>query len=232
MVELSEHLKRKRFKPTVLVDQVSQALSEAIIEGVIKGGDQLKETELVSQFGISRSPLREAFRDLENKGLVVITPWKGTSVKIVTRKDVEDNFPMRAVLEGLAARMAHKKMSSNDLKLMQKTLQQMRKAVTQNNVKKYHRHHIQFHETFINCSDNEVLIKTLKTLRMHNVWHQFSFKYYQEDLQTSLKGHESMFDLFKSKDVDEDKIDQTVKTHIMIAFDKFISYLEEQQEVK
>jgi DNA-binding GntR family transcriptional regulator len=54
-------------------------------------------------FGISRSPLREAIRDLENKGLVTIVPRRGAFVRRVTVKDIEDIFPVRANLEALAA---------------------------------------------------------------------------------------------------------------------------------
>ena len=101
--KLTGKIKDLRFRPHVLGQQVSHILTEAILEGVLKGGDQLVEAELQKQFGISRSPLREAFRDLEKKGLVFIIPRKGTYVKQLSRKDIEDNFPVRAMLEGLAA---------------------------------------------------------------------------------------------------------------------------------
>ena len=96
-------------KSSVLGEQVSQILMETILEGVLKGGDKLVEAELQKKFGISRSPLREAFRDLEKKGLVVIIPRKGSFVRRITQKDIEENFPVRSVLEGLAAKEAFQK---------------------------------------------------------------------------------------------------------------------------
>ena len=87
--KLTGKIKDLEFRPHVLGEQVSRILTEAILEGVLNGGDQLIEAELQSQFGISRSPLREAFRDLEKKGLVVIIPRKGTYVKQVSRKDIQ-----------------------------------------------------------------------------------------------------------------------------------------------
>ena len=86
MPGLSERIKENFFRPTVLVERVSRILTEAIVEGALKGGDQLIEADLKEQFGISRSPLREAFRDLEKKGLVEIKPRKGTFVKKITRR--------------------------------------------------------------------------------------------------------------------------------------------------
>ena len=64
---------------------------------------------------------------------------------------------------------------------------------------------------------------------MHNVWYRFSFKYYQEDLANSIAIHQKIFDLFQNKETDEDEIEKVVRMHIMIAFDKFMAYLKEQQ---
>ena len=116
-------------KPNILAEQVSRILSDSILEGVLKGGDRLVEAELQKKFGISRSPLREAFRDLEKRGLVVITPRKGTVVRQITRKDIEDNFPVRSVLEGLAAKEAYQKINDEEKKALHKALQKMEDAV-------------------------------------------------------------------------------------------------------
>jgi len=113
MATLTEKVQGLDFKATGLADGVSETLSQAILEGVLKGGDQLFEVKLQARFGISRSPLREAFRDLEKKGLVVIVPRKGTFVKTVTRKDIEENFPVRTSLEGLSAKIAFKNINNN-----------------------------------------------------------------------------------------------------------------------
>jgi|TARA_B100000315_G_scaffold92071_1_gene84812 DNA-binding GntR family transcriptional regulator len=64
----------------------------------LNGRGQLIEAELQKQFGISRSPPREAFRSLGKKELVGTIPRKGTFVKRVTRRDIAENFPVRASL--------------------------------------------------------------------------------------------------------------------------------------
>jgi DNA-binding GntR family transcriptional regulator len=85
MPEKTDDMHRLDFKHTALVDRVSETLAQAILEGVLKGGVQLVEARLQERFGVSRSPLREALRDLEKKGLLDIIPRKGTFVKPVTR---------------------------------------------------------------------------------------------------------------------------------------------------
>jgi len=224
----SDKFKDLEFKPAVIAEQVSNILAEAILEGVFSGGDQLIEAELQKQFGISRSPLREAFRDLEKKGLVLIMPRKGTFVKRVTREDIEENFPVRAALEALAAREAHSQMTAKDYEEMEHTLTNMEKAVKENNTKAYWQQHLFFHDIFISASGNQVLIDILRTLRMHSLWYRFAFQYYQEDLHKNLLIHKQIYKLFSDRKSDLPALERLVKDHIEIAYEKFLSYLEQQ----
>ncbi len=227
--KLTGKIKNLNFQPHVLAEQVSRILTEAILEGILMGGDQLVEAELQKQFGISRSPLREAFRDLEKKGLVVILPRRGTFVKRITRKDIEENFPVRAVLEGLAAQEAYSKMTGKTLAQMSLVLGKMAKAVENDDTKSYWRNHLKFHDLFIKATGNEILINILKTLRMHSLWYRFSYQYYQQDLQRSLDVHQKIFGHFQNQDVDKAEIGNLVQKHIQVACRSFLAYLDGQE---
>ena len=229
MPKQSKIKKKLNFRPTILVEEVSRTLSEAILEGFYTGGEKLVESELKEEFGISRSPIREAFRDLEKKGLVEILPRKGTYVKKITRRDIEEHFPVRSVLEGLAAREACPKMTKEDLEEMAEELRHMKGAVSKNDAKKYLEHHLLFHEIFISATENSILIDLLKTLRMHSLWYRFSYQYYKEDLKKSLAVHEKILRLFKSKNTDVKELEAVVQNHIEIAVERFLAYLEEQE---
>jgi DNA-binding GntR family transcriptional regulator len=226
---LTGKIKSLNFRPHVLGEQVSRILTEAILEGVLTGGDQLIEANLQKQFGISRSPLREAFRDLEKKGLVVIIPRKGAFVKRINRKDIEENFPVRALLEGLAAQEAYQKISGKVLDEMLQSLDKMAMAVKEKDTKAYWKNHLEFHDLFINASGNDILVTILKTLRMHSLWYRFSYQYYQEDLQGSLAVHQRIFNHFRDQYVDKQTIGNLVKNHIQEAHQKFLAYLDEQE---
>ena len=91
--------------------------AKSIIEGTITSGEKLVENDLCHQFGISRSPLRECFRILESEGLIDIHPRKGTVVKELTPKDIEDVFRVRATLESLAARLAVPNIGEKEIKI-------------------------------------------------------------------------------------------------------------------
>jgi DNA-binding GntR family transcriptional regulator len=217
------------FKPTVLVEEVSRILTDAILDGVFKAGEQLVEADLKEHLQISRSPIREALRDMATKGLVEILPRKGAFVKRITGRDIQEHFPVRSVLEGLAARVAYRRVSQEDLEGMTEALDQMRRAARKSDGRGFWEHHIRFHEIFIRASGNQLLIDLLKTLRMHAMWHRFSYQYYKEDFQKSLANHQTILNLFKSRDADEQEIQRVVADHIEVAVDRFLAYLETQQ---
>ncbi|NQU14844.1 MAG: GntR family transcriptional regulator [Desulfobacteraceae bacterium] len=227
MKDLTKKIKLHDFQPAVLGEQVSQILTDAILEGTLKQGEQLLEAELQKQFGISRSPLREAFRDLEKRGLVVIVPRKGTFVKAITEKDIRENFPVRAALEGLAARQASSKMTEKELKELKQALEGMRSAGQNREAAKvYREHHHRFHEIFINASRNDTLINILRTLRMHRMWYYVSYQYYRENHSEGLEVHENISRLFENRNSDEKEIEKVVRDHIESHLDKFLDYLD------
>lgn len=219
-------MKLSKVKPQGLGLQVAESLSSAILEGQFKGGEQLVEQELQAFFGISRSPLREAFRELEKKGLVVIVPRKGTFVKAITKQDIEDNFPVRAALEGLAAQLAHQRITPEEIILLDTALETMKEAVETGNTRKFYEDHLRFHEIFIKASANELLIATLTSLRMQSLWHRFSFHYYQDDLNRSFRVHRKILDQLSSPKSDSFKLRSLVEQHINEALGSFLDYLE------
>jgi len=214
-------------KPIGLGAQIAETLKLAILEGEFKGGEQLGEHELQVRFGVSRSPLREAFRELEKWGLVDIIPRRGSFVKRISRRDIEENFPVRAALEGLAAKIAAGKMSKKALIHMNEALEQMGTAVATKNINLYYSHHLQFHEIFIDCAQNDLLKSSLQKLRMQNLWHRFSYQYYQEDLGKSYRIHQDILKCFNDPDANPDKVCRLVEQHINVALDSFLQYLED-----
>jgi DNA-binding GntR family transcriptional regulator len=229
MSSFSERIKGLNFKPKALVDSLEQTLTDAIIEGVFQPGDKLVEADLQAQFGISRSPIRETFRVLEKKGLVEMIPRRGTFVKSISRRDIEEHFPVRSVLEGLAAREALKRISGEEISEMQRCLGRMKKAAAARDGMDYFKQHFHFHEIYIHASGNQMLIDMLKNLRMHMLWFRFSYRYYQEDFSVSYRVHEKMLAMYKNPETDPAEIETLVRDHIEVAVDKFVGYLERKE---
>jgi DNA-binding GntR family transcriptional regulator len=224
--------KLKVDKPMNLSNQIAETLIQAILEGDLKSGEQLVETELQALFSISRSPLREAFREMEKKGLVDIVPRKGTFVKQITKADIKKQFPVRAALESLAAKLAFINNRKAAATRLSQALEDMAAAVEAKDPKNYYIHHIKYHQGFIDLSDNELLIEMLHNLRMKNLWYTLHYQYYMEDLNMSLKVHQKIVELFQDPQTDPESLRNLVEYHINIALDKFIEYLKKLEKTE
>lgn len=207
-------LATRGFSPQVLTEQISKVLTEDILDGALTPGTQLLEMELQQQLGVSRSPLREAFRDLEKKGLVVILPRRGAFVKEITYRDIQENFPVRANLEGLAARLAYGKLSPSDLTKMRTALEGMKRAGRTKDREAYRQNHNVFHDIFISACDNRLLVDILQKLRMHRLWYFVSYRYQKLDFQMALDVHEKIMDLFEQEDTAPYELELLVQNHI------------------
>ena len=215
--------------PVPLVDQITEFLTNAIIEGRLQGGQRLIESELQRKFGISRTPIRESFRILENNGLVINTPRRGTFVRKMTKQYIEENFPIRAALEGLAARLAVPNMGPENIEKMELALSNMTEAAEKNDFKSYLlRHHSDYHMTFIHACKNETLIKIVTNLRRHYVWFRYSYLWHQENFKNAIRVHQQILDLFIKKDAD--RVEQYVKEHIVRNLDRYLQFLEMKGE--
>lgn len=96
--------RRRRERTRTIPEQIADAVSTAIIDGEYAGGERVREQELADQYGVSRGPVREAIRELQQRGLVMLYPRRGAYVIEVTLDTIIELFNVRAALMGLAAR--------------------------------------------------------------------------------------------------------------------------------
>jgi DNA-binding GntR family transcriptional regulator len=227
MEELKSKLTKIEFRASGLAEKIAETMSDAILEGIFKAGDQLPELDLQKQFGTSRTPIRESFRVLEKEGLVVIIPRKGTFVKRISRKDIEEHFPVRSALEGVAARLAYANMDSEKITTIERIFTQMEDAAENEDTKNYLKLHNLFHDVFIGNCGNQLLIDLLKNLRKQISWYRLSYRYYEQDLHHSLKIHKVIKDMLKDKGTDLAELELAVKNHINEAANAFLGFLDE-----
>lgn len=225
------------FMPLGLVDQIARRLKEDILRGLLKGGEQLREEHLKNAFSVSRTPLREAFRVLEKEDLVQILPRKGTFVKKISVEDIKKNFPVRACLEGFAARLAYTNLTEQGIEKLETLFGEMKEAVKRDDFIAYAKHHVSFHEVFIQASENEILIDILNKIlirinnfRMHTLWHRYTFHYYKEESRNSLKVHRRILDLLKSRKATPEEFEKIFREHIEVALQPFLAAMEKLGE--
>lgn len=107
---------------------VVDSLRESILDGSLKPGERLVQDDIATQFGVSRIPVREAFRTLAAEGLVTFEQRRGVIVTELTREDVEEIMKVRAVLEGMACRAAAERATPKQLEKILKGLKKLESA--------------------------------------------------------------------------------------------------------
>ncbi|MGA1846560.1 GntR family transcriptional regulator [Deferribacter abyssi] len=149
-----------------LREKIADKIRTDIIKGVYKDGDRLVEPKLAEMLGISRTPIREALRQLESEGFVEIIPRKGAIVKTMTLEDIDNLYVIKANLEGLAARQAVKYIKDKDIDEMSKINQRFFYIANKSSdiVEEYLKYNIDFHNIFIKLSHNEKLVEILEGL--------------------------------------------------------------------
>jgi DNA-binding GntR family transcriptional regulator len=108
--------------------EVQEQLRQSIIAGRLKPGERLIERELIAMMGVSRTVIREALRQLESEGLVAIIPNKGPVVRELTLEEAGDLYAIRAVLEGLGARLFVEHADSSQVEKLERTLVSVEEA--------------------------------------------------------------------------------------------------------
>jgi DNA-binding GntR family transcriptional regulator len=150
--------------PNVLGFELVSALEQQIIYLDLEPGAHLIETEVCDAFGVSRSPVREAFRQLEASGLVVRYQRRGVRVTAMTETDFNNIQECRAPLEGIAAAAAAQNATPDDIAEMQLAIDMMRKALLEKDVRRFFGHNINFFELMHKAAENDVLLRILSVI--------------------------------------------------------------------
>lgn len=144
--------------------RIYEVLKRRISDGELALGAKLTEAHLVKEFGVSRTPLREALNRLAQEGLVTIKPYRGAFVASVSEDEVRELFEVREALEGLAARMAATRIEKQLLMELGRRLKKGIAASARDVYARYSQADREFHETVAQASGNHELIELLGSL--------------------------------------------------------------------
>ena len=159
------------FRP--LRHDVYEALREAILLGRLAPGQRIVEAEVARQMGISRGPIREAIRQLEQDGLLEYHPRRGAVVSSLSLERIIDAYTARAALEALAARLASQRLTAPGIARLTHLLDAMRGYAQQEDFDRLLQADVQFHELICELSGNRILLRLWKSIGPH-AWTLFS----------------------------------------------------------
>ncbi len=156
--------KKSNEKHLTLREIILENIRDAIISGSMKAGSRVSEPELAERFGISRTPIREAFRQLESEGYLTVIPRKGAVVSSFSQKEVGEFYAIKSILEGYAARRACSNLTDKEIDRLEQINERLEEMAAQDNVKQFFRIHNDFHELFIKAADNDKLREMINGL--------------------------------------------------------------------
>jgi DNA-binding GntR family transcriptional regulator len=145
--------------------RVTNALRTAIVGGRLKPGDRIIEEGISEQLNVSRGPVREALRQLEQEGLVVTNPYRGTRVLGISQEEVDEILvPIRLTLERFAFRHALSRLSDGDLDELAALVAAMRRAAAAGDLDQLAEDDVRFHDLVISRSDQPHCRQIWKTI--------------------------------------------------------------------
>lgn len=188
-----------------IADITRDHIENLIITNEFKPGQQIKEEDISERLGVSRPPIREAFKVLEGQGLVVRRPRRGTFVPEMTKKDVQEIYMLKASLYSLATSQAMDRFTDKHRKTLCAIVQDMAQAVDTDecDVLKYQKIHQKFHVMIMDIADNNRLMNFASNL--HKQIRRFSYQslHYREHLNTSCAYHEQILNKILENDKKE-----------------------------
>jgi DNA-binding GntR family transcriptional regulator len=194
------------------IDQIVDHIRRAIFSGKFIPGSKLKEKEISEWIGVSRMPVREAFRILEAQGLIEIEPNKGAKVPVISLEDLEEIYEARVLLEVYCLRKFVSLISEQDLAVIEEICDKMEAALEKKDPLAYFDHSFDFHKYYISHCQNKLLESIF--LRMENSIRclQFRLDKKQEFYRNSLKEHRQILQALRAKDAD--RCEKLIRHHL------------------
>lgn len=195
-----------------LRDVVFNTLREAILKGELKPGERLMELQLAAKLGVSRTPIREAIRMLEQEGLAVTIPRKGAEVAKMTEKDMEDVLQIREALDELAAKIACEQISEEQLEELVATMHEFEESTKTDNVKKIAEADVKFHDIIYQSTGNQKLVNMLNNLREQMYRYRVEYLKDENNYPTLMKEHKDIVEGLVRKN--KTQVTETMHQHV------------------
>ncbi len=189
-------------KQKSLAEHIVEDLEQKIISRTLRPGQRITEEALCKTFGVSRSPVREAFQILENRGFVVREPRKGISVAKITPQEAEDIYRIRASLDGLATSLAVQKRTPEFMKKLRKMHEQMIRAAENESCTTYQNLNQKFHSLIITTCGNPRLIQQIDNFDKQTMRYRLAVASGPGWMSNSTRIHTAIVDAIEAGDAE------------------------------
>lgn len=201
-MSIIEYLEDPKATTQPLSTNLYSDLRQDILTGKLKPGEKLTEQAVCNEYKVSRTPVREALRQLETDGLIENIPNRGAFVVGLTDQDVRDMHIMRKIYEVQAVRWAIERITEEEMEELEETFEFMEFYTMKNDINKMLSINAAFHQIIYNSTHNRILRQLLTSYQIY-IKHCNPSNYYAPDyLSTVLAEHRTIFEAFKSGDIE------------------------------
>ncbi|MBE6760533.1 MAG: GntR family transcriptional regulator [Ruminococcaceae bacterium] len=194
---------------------VFESLERAIIDGEFQPGDSLSEIMLSEKYGVSRTPVREALRQLELEGLVRLVPNKGATVVGVSEKDIDDIYAVRIRIEGLAARLCAENATDEEVQALERLADLQEFYLLKGKPEQLWQLDGEFHNTIFDASRNRPLKSMLSSFHSYVSRARSNSMRSAERAGQSVEEHRAILSAIAAHD--GDRAEQLMTAHIIAA---------------
>ncbi len=199
-----------------LRERVFHKIQEDILKGCYKEGEELRELTLSKELGVSRTPVREALRQLELEGLVNIIPNKGAYVQGINGKDVKDIYIIRSLLEGLCARWATEHMGKEQIDRMEEIVLLSEFHLEKGDDEQVVKLDGEFHKLLYEAMDSRILEHIMTELHQYVKMARKTSVGKADRAEKSVREHKGILEAIKKKDADyAEKLANAHVMHVM-----------------
>ncbi len=215
--------KIRDYKP--LRKLVYEEIRDRILNGEYKPNQALVASELSREFDISVIPIREAFRLLENEGLLAGVPHKSVTVSDYDIDDIRQIYAVRKILESHAARLAAESFSKKSLRSLKKVFSEMERHLKEEDYRRYFETNTLFHRILCEESGNKWLCRLIFDLWGKTRRSNAAVKYNPDHRTRMMAGHRSIISAIEAE-MNPSEVESIVAEHVQTAMQGVISYFE------
>ena len=201
-----------RIAPLALYQEVAERLRQRIFSHELPPGTWVDEQALAADYGISRTPLREALKVLASEGLVTLKPRRGCYVTEISERDLDEIFTVMALLEGQCAADTARKASETDLIHLRSVHDELERAAGSNDIDGFFEANQAFHQEVQHIADNRWLTQAITDLRKVIKLSRHHSLFSDGRLKQSLAEHRAILDALAHRDVA--RSEQLMREHI------------------
>lgn len=209
----------------VLSEQIKEKLIEDLMYKKFVPGDKIIESTLAKRFGVSQAPVREALKGLREMGFITIEPYKGATVRLMSKEEIWETLTVRASLESVAAGIAAQKITPEEIEELERLVVEMTRAAEAGDRIEREAINVQLHNKIMEISGHKLIIRLSNSLMFAN-WSQTTGTFTTLDPLELARRHKALIDPLKNHD--SAGAEKAMREHIELSARSMLKSMQEE----